>query len=836
MRVKKNQLLLTDFQLQPNHPRMRLVPFLISITVTIVLIIVLSIPFSNIPPLGKILSPQHGFWVNAEPVNKDFNEDLNFTQLKHSVEVYFDDRLVPHIFAQSDQDAYFVQGFLHAKFRLWQMEFQTQVAAGRLSEVLGRGQNDAILNNDRLMRRLGMVSSAEKAVLEMEKNPTTKSMSDAYTAGVNAYIEQLAISNLPIEYKLLNYQPEKWSNLKTGLLLKYMSYDLTGHENDFEHTNAKAVFSKTDYEKLYPTRQDSLDPVIPRGTFFNIPAVTPIVPSTADSLYFQWRDTANIVEQKPDKDNGSNNWAVDGSKTNSGRPILCNDMHLNLSLPSIWYEMHISTPHSNVYGVTLPGAPMIIVGFNDNCSWGLTNAARDVKDYYEIQFKDDARQEYLFNGEWKKADLRMEEIKIKGGDVVKDTVAYTVFGPVIYDKSFSGSNQVQNGKYYAVRWTAHDPSNDFLFYYQLNGAKGYDDYEKALQYCSNPGQNFVFASKDGDIAIWQQGLFPAKWEKQGDFVMPGIDTSYIWQAMIPHKENPHIKNPERGFVSSANQIPADSTYPYYIGGSYDVYRGYIINRYLKQMNGISPVDMQRLQTENYNVFAEMARPILLKNIDESQLDKEEKKYLDIVRQWNLRNDPGEKGPVIFTTWFDSLKVQVWSDELKQVKGVSDQPDEATLVEALLKDSAFKFVDNINTPNVETLKDVVTAAFKKAVPVFAKANSNDALSWGRYKDTRIRHLLRLSPLSRLHVNIGGGVHVINATKQFHGPSWRMIVHLTDETEAYGVFPGGQSGNPGSKYYDNFIDTWSQGKYNTLWFMKKEQAGDKRVISKMNFSKE
>ena len=266
---------------------MRFVRFFISITVTTVLIIVLSIPLGSIPPLGRFLSPQHGFWVNAEPVKKDFTEDLNFPQLQNKVEVYFDDRLVPHVFALSDHDAYYVQGFLHAKFRLWQMEFQTQVAAGRLAEILGRGSEDAILNNDRLMRRLGMVSSAEKAVKDMDSNPTTKVIADAYTAGVNAYISQLEQSSIPIEYKLLNYQPERWSNLKTCLLLKYMSYDLTGYENDFERTNAKAVFSQSDYELIYPERQDSLQPIIPRGTLFDFPSVIPATPASADSLYFQ---------------------------------------------------------------------------------------------------------------------------------------------------------------------------------------------------------------------------------------------------------------------------------------------------------------------------------------------------------------------------------------------------------------------------------------------------------------------------------------------------------------------------------------------------------------------
>lgn len=814
---------------------MRIVPFVISFIVTLVLIIVLSIPLGSIPPLGRFLSPQHGFWVNAEPVNKDFSEDLNFPQLKNKVDVYFDDRLVPHVFAETDDDAYFVQGYLHAKFRLWQMEFQTHAAAGRLTEILGKGPEDAILNNDRLMRRVGMVSSAEKAVLEIEKNATTKAMADAYTAGVNAYITQAAASNLPIEYKLLNYQPERWSNLKTGLLLKYMSYDLTGYEDDFERTNAKAAFSKADFDILYPIRQDSLDPVIPPGTIFNSASVSPQLPAGADSLYFRWPDSANVVEQKPDRDNGSNNWAVDGRKTKSGRPILCDDMHLTLSLPSIWYEMHISTPRSNVYGVSLPGAPMIIVGFNDNCSWGVTNAARDVKDYYEIQFRDESRQEYLFNGEWKSAQRRIEEIEVKGGGAIKDTVVYTVFGPVLYDRSFSGAGRANNRRNYAVRWTAHDPSNDFLCYYQLNGAKNYEDYTSALKYCSTPGQNFVFASKSGDIAISQQGLFPAKWERQGDFIMPGIDSAYMWQGMIPHEENPQIRNPERGFVSSANQIPVDSAYPYYIGGSYDLYRGFIINRYLRQMNDITPDDMQRLQTDNYNVFAEIARPVLLKNIDEAQLNTDEKKYLDIFRQWNLRNDPGEKGPAIFSAWYDSLEVQVWSDEMSRVKGVSDSPDEPILIEGLLRDSVFKFVDNINTPGVETVQGVVTAAFKKAMSRIVSSDNSGGLVWAKFKDTRIRHLLRLTPFSRLHVNVGGGVHIINATKATHGPSWRMIVHLTDETEAYGSFPGGQSGNPGSKYYDNFIDTWSGGKYYKLWTMKKEQTRDKRILAKMNFSR-
>lgn len=305
--------------------------------------------------------------------------------------------------------------------------------------------------------------------------------------------------------------------------------------------------------------------------------------------------------------------------------------------------------------------------------------------------------------------------------------------------------------------------------------------------------------------------------------------------MIPESENPHILNPTRGFVSSANQLPADSTYPYYLGGSYNVYRGYLINRYLRDMNGITVKDMEKLQTENYNVMAEMTVPLLLKYIDEDILISDEKKYLEELRNWNLRNDPKELGATIFSSWMELLEAEVWSDEFESVPSPKFYPEKYTLVDGLMKDSAFTFADNINTPVVETLRDVVTTAFKKAVPQLVQHEKAGKLEWSKFKDSGIRHLLRLSPLSRFHLNTGGGADIINATKQFHGPSWRMIVHLTDKTEAYGIFPGGQSGNPGSKYYDNMVNDWAKGTYQSLWVMTPEDANSKQVMYKLTFTK-
>ena len=808
---------------------MRVILFIIFAFITVSLIVILNSRILLSAPLGRLLSPQHGVWQNAEPVNENFTADLSFPQLAGKVNVYLDERLVPHIFAEQENDAYFVQGYLHAKFRLWQMELQTLSAAGRASEVIG----DVALNHDREFRRLGMVYAAESSLKEMENDPDTKSECDNYTAGVNAYIESLTESSLPLEYKLIGYKPEKWSNLKSALFLKYMSFDLAGHDDDFEMTNAKNYFSKEDFAKLFPVIQDSVDPIIPKGTVYQKPKVQVTKPPTSDSLYFN-QEPISITERKPDKDNGSNNWAVSGKKTQSGSPILCNDPHLGLNLPSLWYEMQISTPTSNAYGVSFPGSPGIIIGFNDSCAFGFTNGGRDVRDYYEIKFKDDSRKEYWFNNKWKKTEFRFETIKIKGKPDFIDTVAYTVFGPVMYDKNFSG-NRTVNNKNYAVRWKAHDPSNELKIFYLLDHAKNYADYSAAVINLHTPGQNCVFACKNGDIAIKTQGEFPAKWTGQGDFVMPGIDSSYMWQAMIPMDETPFQYNPERNFVSSANQRPADSTYPYYLGRNYPPYRGIYINRRLNAMNNITADDMKNLQTDNYDVFAEMAMPVFLKNMKLNELNAEQKKYFDLLRTWDFRNNINSKGATVFYFAWKNFDSVVWHDEYAKAPKVIMKPYESTLLEGVLKDSTFKFLDDITTPQKETLADDVTSSFKKAVVELSMLDAQGKLEWVKFKDTKVTHLTKLDALSRMHLPIGGGTHCINAAKHDHGPSWRMIVSLTPETEAWGVYPGGQSGNPGSKYYDNFIDTWVAGKYYTIWVMKQSEEKDAKVKWKMTFSK-
>ena len=816
---------------------MRIVPFSVSAVATAALVVALNSSIGSIPPLGKLLSPSHGLWQNAEPADASFDLSLRTTQLQQQVEVFVDERLVPHIFAQNDQDAYFVQGYLHAKFRLWQMQFQAMAAAGRLCEILGEkvGDNSVLERHDRRMRRMGMLLAAENSLKAMNEVPEDKAAMEAYAAGVNHYIDQLSPADYPIEYKLLNYEPEPWTPLHSALFLKYMSYDLASDFDDFEMTNLRQHLGNESFEKVFPIQPDSLDPIAPKGTAYQVATPLPVAPANLDSLYAADAPALAYQPDKPDPDNGSNNWIVGGSRSASGRPILCNDPHLGLNLPSLWFEVQIHTPEYNVYGVSFPGAPSVVIGFNDSIAWGVTNAMRDVMDFYEVRFRDSSMNEYLYNGEWRKTEWRTETIRIRGKADFIDKVPVTVWGPVMYNDDYHGAIEGwQKGKAYAIRWKAHDNSLELGPFKSLNRAKNYDDYLAAIRQYKCPGQNFIFASKTDTIAWWQQAQFPAKWRRQGDFVMPGWDSSFRWQGWIDYADNVHMKNPARGFISSANQLPADTAYPFYLGGIHDVYRGVIINRMLAGMQGVTPQDMQRMQTDNYNVFGEMALPLLLKNTQEAALTADAKALLSEVKTWNYQADTASKGQTIFNEWWQQLADTIWADDLlRPDKLPVAWPQDHTLFEALRRDSAFAFVDNAKTPEVETLPVMVTAALNKAAE---KLKAVKDLRWAKVKDTRVKHLLNGLPgFSRLHLNIGGGAKIINATKEAHGPSWRVIVHLTDKTEAYGVYPGGQHGNPGSRFYDMFVDKWAAGQYYSLWIMTAADKGSDKVKWRMTFSK-
>ena len=789
---------------------MKIVKVGLSLIITVSLIYFLNRSWnfgSPIPPLGKFLDPFGGFWQNAEVKERE-NETLLLEGLKDEVIIQYDSLLIPHVFAKNDEDLYLAQGYITAKNRLWQMEFQTHAAAGRISEIIGT----AALDYDRTQRRRGMVFAAENALKSMEGDPIAKAMVESYTRGINQYLESLSYKDLPLEYKLLNYRPEPWTNLKCGLLLKNMALTLNIGDKDLEMTNALKLFGKEVVDLLWPDDEMMGDPIVDNGGNWKFQ------PVTLDSVPLALPDELINIKplEKPSKDVGSNNWAVSGSKTHSGSPILCNDPHLNLTLPSIWYVIHLQAPGVNVMGASLPGAPAVISGFNDSIAWGVTNAQRDLVDWFKIEFKDKSKTEYKSDGQWKPSRQVIEKFLMKGGEAFYDTVTYTHHGPVTFDESFHSDNELKS---YAFRWVAHDPSEEILTFYKLNRGKNHSDYMEALDHYVSPAQNFVFASTSGDIAMRVQGKFPVRRKEEGKYVLDGTKTATEWQAFIPNDQNVMYINPARGFVSSANQYPADATYPYYITAtSYEAYRNRRINKLLSEMSDITPRDMMEMQLDNYNLKAEESLPTFLNYLDTTSFTQSQRSAYRVLKSWDYENSVESEGASYYEAWWDAIFPLVW-DEMKNSKVALDYPTTYITIKLIKEKPENSFFDILETPEKESAKEVVRQAFIKGVEKIEtwKTEKKKEPHWADYKDTFIAHLLQGLPALSYHVVHGGNHDIVNASNGKSGPSWRMVVSLEKtKVRAWGVYPGGQSGNPGSPFYNNMLNTWATGNHYQFQF--------------------
>ncbi len=784
--------------------------------------------WGTLPPFGKLLSPFHGFWVNAEKASTEeiSEENLAIPGLLKPVKVVYDEMGIPHIFAENDHDLYLAQGYITAKDRLWQMEFQTHFAGGRISEIVG----EKGLASDQFQRRMGSVYGAEQSFEGMKQDPQAKVALEAYSDGINAYIASLSDRDLPLEYKLLNYKPEPWTPIKSALFLKNMSFVLASGTDDLKMTNILRQYGREVAEDLFPNYPFEESPIIPTGSPVDFkPVPIPAAPKDFIGL--------GSAMQTPEKDPniGSNNWAVSGNKTVSGMPILANDPHLTLSLPSIWYQVQLVAPGVNVYGSTMPGTPNVITGFNKNIAWGVTNVGSDVLDWYQVKFKDAKKLEYWHDGQWKKTKLRIETFKIKGGKDFVDTVFFTHHGPVVYlshEKAFKSNIPVGH----ALRWIAHEKSQELTTFYRLNRAKNYTDYTEALRYYSAPAQNFVFASNEGDIALWVNGKFPLKSKLQGKYLMDGTDPAADWKGFIPQAHNPHVKNPARGFVSSANQFSTDPSYPYYLGWQYaPSERGRRINERLTAMQKVTIDSLRGLQNDNYNIRARKLLPLLLRSV------KSKEKALDVVKNWNLQNAPESIGATIFETWVLNLQSFLWDDEFDSNEKIPmNRPAIDRTIHLIEHEAQARWWDNIKTKNVkESMDQIIETSFKATLDTLVKKHGpmGPEWAWAKHKQTGVRHLIPgMDALSRLHIPIGGGGSIVNAATTKTGPSWRFIVELskTGNPKGYGIYPGGQSGNPGSSHYDDLIDTWAKGELKPLLFMDTPNQSSNRIRKKLTLS--
>jgi penicillin amidase len=785
---------------------------LLSLSILIGLIVVLNTKFGSVPPVGKFFDPDAGFWANAESSEFE-NEELTLAGATGTITVTYDERRVPHIFAENDVDLYLAQGFITARDRLFQMEMQTYDAAGRLSEIVGSDQ----IERDKRTRRWGMGFGAEKAIEYMKQDENSWKLVQAYSEGVNAYIESLSAADLPLEYKILNLKPEEWKPIKTALLLKNMTRTLGASNSDDRTSNTMAYFGEDFVEQFFSRDPELLEPIIPASTKWNFDANIPEAP---DTLYVP-QSAAELPDFPMPEGVGSNNWAVSGAKTASGYPILANDPHLTLTLPSIWYEVQLSAPGINTYGVSLQGVPGIIIGFNEDVAWGVTNVASDVADWYEIKFKDDSKAEYWHDNQWKKTSTRIEEIKVRDGETVLDTVIYTHHGPIT--ESYSEIDEDRAPAYHALRWIAHYPSDEIETFYKLNRAENYDDYVESLSHYRAPAQNFVFASNEGDIAMWVNGRFPLKWENQGRTVSDGTDPIYDWQGWIPHDHNPHVKNPPREFVSSANQESVAPDYPYYLDDDFATYeRGRRINDRLREMDDITKDDMIDLQIDNFNYRASTILNQMMVWVQVNELSDSELEVYNELDGWNFFYDADLISPGVFNEWWSEFYGAIFYDEYNSTDAALRYPPSDMVIEVLSNDPGFSFVDNIETDEVETIQILATSSFKKAVKDLTDraGEFGDNWKWGVLINNDINHLAFIPGMGEENLYSGGSAQSVNATRGTNGPSWRMVVELGPEVKGWGVYPGGPSGNPGSPFYNSMVESWRTGELYELNFYREK----------------
>ncbi|MBK8505019.1 MAG: penicillin acylase family protein [Saprospiraceae bacterium] len=751
----------------------------------------------TLPPIGKFFNPFSGFWQNAEAIDGFKEEELKLPGLHAPVSIVYDERLVPHIFASNEEDAVMTQGYLHAKYRLWQMDITARQSAGRLAEIFGQ----RLLAHDQRMRRMGLSNTARLYATNWKKCQEYN-LIENYTKGINSFIEGLKYAEYPLEFKLFNYAPEPWSVEKTALVVMSMNLMLCSRNEDLMATNALNYLGQEKFKFLFPRWNPNQSPVIPKGTVWSIKKSLQDLDTNPSIGYF----TEEMINDYP-RSIGSNNWAVSAEKTEDGNPILCNDPHLSLTLPSIWYEMQMKTDTYNAYGVSLPGIPYVAIGFNDEVAWGETNVGMDVSDFYEIEWIDSSKTSYRVDGKVETIKFQIEEYQTQGGKIIYDTIKLTKWGPVFLEESRS----------LALQWLPNEAIDNCIVgtFRKLNQSQNFSDYYDALRGFISPAQNFIYASIDGDVALKVQGAMPIKGEDEGQFILTGKTSKNDWNGYIPFDETPFIKNPDRGFVSSANQQSTDSDYPYKYHGYFEDYRGRTLNQQLGSNNKITVEDMQSLQNSTFDLLAAELCPILLNHLDKSAASN---LWSSALSDWNYYYESGARQPIIFETWKNEFYNLVWDEFSNEEEKMSIKllrPEMWRTISLATEDPENIFFDLIQTPEVETLKDVVAMSFGNTTVICDSIFASDPnLTWKDFRHVSINHLSRVPAFSVTGIDVGGVGTAINAVKENHGPSWRMVVKLSKPLQAWGIYPGGQSGNPGSAFYKNMIHDWSQGNYYTL----------------------
>jgi penicillin amidase len=785
------------------------------------------------PALGPFLDPAHGVWSMSRSASMPASADARIPGLSAAVKVVYDDRAVPHIFATTEADAYRALGYVVARDRLFQMYLQTLAAAGRLTEIAG----PRALPLDREMRGLGLTAVARQLADGARGGPEFTAAAAAYADGVNAFIESMPASALPIEFRLTGTRPERWDVVSSYLLLGRMGWTLAYGDAEGDRYAAASRVGMAAASALFPNVAPIQEPIQPNGTgaprFETRPLPPPGAPEPAANLLAAARDAflpSGAHQRAADAGEAtvfaSNNWAVSPRRSANGHALLAGDPHLDLTLPSIWYEAHLVVPGTlDVYGVTIPGAPFIVIGFNRDVAWTMTNTGTDVLDFFTEQVDDTLHPaRHLVDGSWRTVTPRVETYRDGSGSVVaSDTMYSTYRGPL----------KRIGGRWISMRWTVLEGGTEPAALLGVQRATSVSELQARIgRDYTAPAQNFLAADRGGHIALRSTGRFPIRaGNGAGDTIRDGGTAGNDWRGNVPLAAYPQSFDPPQGFVASANQQPIDpSTSAYWWGGSFDPWRALRINQILRADSSVTVDEMRAFQTDPASARADLfvarilaaGRNVLRRRgagTDSAKLAR----ATALLAEWDRRYTKENRRAVLFEETMLDVVAGTW-DELLAGNGSRARrvatPPSAVLLQ-LMSDSASVWWDDRRTPERETRDDVLAQALVTALDrVVAKRGDpgSDEWRWDHARFANVNHLLRLPALSALNVPVQGGPGTLapSSGTGTHGPSWRMVVDLGPRIQAWTTYPGGQSGNPLSTRYRDRMDMWSRGELEAARF--------------------
>ena len=725
------------------------------------------------------------------------------------VEIVRDAHAIPHIYARSPEDGAFAMGYVHAQDRLWQLEMQRRTGQARLSEVVG----EAAVETDRFLRTLGLYRVAERNFERLA--PDVRAVYEAYAAGVNAWLGTRS-GLLPLEFQLLGHEPEPWRPADSLVWLKMMAWDLSDNYRD-ELMRARLA-DRMDRAQLQDLWAQHPDDPLP-GPHAGAP---PFEPAGID---FAALEEAAPAERGSGL--GSNAWVIAGQRTESGMPLLANDPHLGLEIPSVWYLAHISVPEFEIVGATLPGVPVPILGRNRNLAWGFTNAGSDVQDLFieRIDPEDPAR--YLAPEGSLPFTVRTETIGVRGGDPVELTILETRHGPVISDLLDEDAGFLEAGHVLAFSWTALDEDDlSAQAVVRATTAADGEGFVEALRDLAVPQQNIVFADRDGNIGYVVPGRIPVRASGQGHMPVPGWTGAHDWVDRVPYEALPRASNPASGRIVTANNRMVPPDYPHYLTDDWTApYRAQRIEALLDARPTHDVESFAAIQQDLVSLAAARLTPVLLGLAEPSNGMARE--ALAMLGRWDHGMQRDRAEPLIYMAWLRELMRVLFADELGPVFEDYWRIRLEVIHRAL--GERTQWCDDVTTGEAETCADAVGRALEISLESLASDYGSELgeWRWGEAHAVRMNSpILGAIPVIGSWFEVarptGGERETVNAAgfevadpdrpfAQSHGAGYRAVYDLGNPERSVFVISTGQSGNPLSPYYEDYATPWSEGRY-------------------------